>query len=63
MGINHGMSIFSKSRGKKAGLGITPIIIVELTHSKSILENTVEIEPQPVALAFINLSQYSSCSK
>ena len=35
------------------------IIITELTHSKTILENTVEIEPQPVALAFKNLSQYS----
>ena len=28
------------------------IIIIELTHSKTILENTVEIEPQPVALDF-----------
>ena len=39
------------------------IIISELTHSKSILENTVEIDPQPVALDFKNLSQYSSRSK
>ena len=39
------------------------IIIIELTHSKTIQENTVEIEPQPVALDFKNLSQYSSCSK
>ena len=39
------------------------IIIIELTHSKTILENTVEIEPQPVALNFMNLSQYSSRSK
>ena len=39
------------------------IIIIELTHTKTILENTVEIEPQPVALDFKNLSQYSSCSK
>ena len=39
------------------------IIIIELTHSKTILENTVEIEPQPVALDFKNLSQYSSRSK
>ena len=39
------------------------IIVVELTHSKTILENTVEIEPQPVALDFKNFSQYSSCSK
>ena len=36
------------------------IIITELTHSKTILENTMEIEPQPVALDFKNLSQYSS---
>ena len=39
------------------------IIIIELTHSKTILENTVEIEPQPVAIDFNNLSQYSSRSK
>ena len=39
------------------------IIITELTHSKTILEITVEIEPQPVALDFKNLSQYSSLSK
>ena len=39
------------------------IIITELTHSKTILENAVEIEPQPVALDFKNLSQYSSPSK
>ena len=39
------------------------IIIIELTHSETILENTVEIEPQPVALDFKNLSQYSSRSK
>ena len=32
-------------------------IIIELTHSKTILENTVEIEPQPVVLDFKNLSQ------
>ena len=31
------------------------IIIIELTHCKNILENTVEIEPQPVALDFKNL--------
>ena len=36
------------------------MIIIELTHSKTILENTVEIEPQPVALDFKNLPQYSS---
>ena len=39
---------------------IIVIIIIELTHSKTILENTVEIESQPVALDFKNLSQYSS---
>ena len=39
------------------------IIIIELTHSKSIMESTVEIEPQPAALDFKNLSQYSSRSK
>ena len=39
------------------------IIITELTHSKTILGNTVEIEPQPGALDFRNLSQYSSHSK
>ena len=38
-------------------------IIIELAHSKTILENTVEIEPQPVPLDFKNLSQYSSHSK
>ena len=42
---------------------ITVIFINELTHGKTILENTVEIEQQPVALDFKNLSQYSSCSK
>ena len=39
------------------------IIIIEPTHSQTILENTVKIEPQPVALDFKNLSQYSSRSK
>ena len=42
---------------------IVIIIINELTHSKTILENTVKIEPQPVVLDFKNLSQYSSRSK
>ena len=42
---------------------ITITIITELTHSKTILENTVEIEPQPVASDFKNLSQDSSRSK
>ena len=32
------------------------VIIIELAHSKTILENTVEIEPQPVALDFRSLS-------
>ena len=39
------------------------IIIIELTQSKTILENTVEIESQPVALDFRNRSQYSRRSK
>ena len=39
------------------------IYIIELTHSKTILEITVEIKPQPAALDFKNLSQYSSHSK
>ena len=43
--------------------GLGDIIIIMLTHSKTILENTVEIEPQPVDLGFKNLSQYSSHSK
>ena len=38
------------------------VIIIELTHNLT-LENTVEIEPQPVALYFKNSSQYSSRSK
>ena len=36
------------------------IIIIEQTHSKTILEITLEIEPQPAALDFKYLSQYSS---
>ena len=39
------------------------IIIIKLTRSKTILETTVEIEPQPIALDFKNISQYSSRSK
>ena len=39
------------------------IIFIELTHSKAIIEITVEIESQPAALDFKNLSQYSSRSK
>ena len=38
------------------------ITIIELTHSQTILGNTVEIEPQPTILDFKNLSQYSSGS-
>ena len=34
--------------------------IIEQTHSKTILEITLEIEPQPAALDFKHLSQYSS---
>ena len=48
---------------KDLKFGFTLFIIIELTHSKTILEITVEIEPQPAALDFKNLSQYSSCSK
>ena len=40
---------------------IITIIVTDPTHSKTILENTVEVEPQPVD--FKNLSQYSSRSK
>ena len=32
---------------------VVVVVVVELTHSKTILENTVEIEPQPVA--FLNI--------
>ena len=39
---------------------ISVIIIIEQIQSKTILGNTVEIEPQPVALYVKNLSQYSS---
>ena len=42
---------------------IIVVIVVELTHSKTMLENPTEIEPQTVALDFKNLSQYSSRSK
>ena len=42
---------------------IITIVIIELKHSKTLLENTVEIEPQPVALDFKDLSQYSTRSK
>ena len=39
------------------------IIIIEPTHSKTIIEITVEIESRPAALDFKNLSQYSSRSR
>ena len=39
------------------------IVFTEQKHSKTILEITMEIEPQPVVLDFKNLSQYSSRSK
>ena len=42
---------------------IVAVVVAELTHSKTILENTNEIKPQPVALDLKNLSQYCSCSK
>ena len=42
---------------------VVVIIIIVLTHSQTILGNTVEIKPQSVALDFKNLSQYSSRSK
>ena len=42
---------------------IITIIIFELTYCKTILKNTIEIKPQPVALDFNNLSQYSTHSK
>ena len=32
------------------------VVIIELTYSKTILKNIVEIEPQPVALDFKNRS-------
>ena len=35
---------------------VVGVVIIELTLSKTILENTVEIEPQPIALDFKNLS-------
>ena len=39
------------------------MMMMRVTHSKTIRENTVEIEPQPVALDFKNLCQYSSRSQ
>ena len=53
----------NKKANKKNQIKIITIIIFQLKHSKIILENTVEIEPQPIALDFKNLSQYSRLSK
>ena len=53
----------NKKANKKNQIKIIIIIIFELTHSKIILENTVEIVPQPIALDFKNLSQYSRRSE
>ena len=39
------------------------VIFIELTHSKTILEITVELEPQPAALDFENHYQTSSRPK
>ena len=44
-------------------LVVVIIVIIELTHSKTILENTIQIEPQTIALGFNSLSQYSRHSK
>ena len=44
-------------------INIIIIIIIELRHSKTILEITFEIEPQPAVLDFKNLFQYSGRSK
>ena len=54
------MSVLSSN---SKNLSFEMFIIIELTHSKTILENTVEIEPQPAALDFNSLSKYSSRSK
>ena len=42
---------------------VVVVVVVELIHSKTILETTVKTGPQPAALHFKNLSQYSSHSK
>ena len=39
------------------------VVVLEVTPSKTILEITVEIEPQPAALDLKNFSQYPSRSK
>ena len=44
-------------------INLLRLLIIELTHSKTILEITVEIESQPAVLDFKNLSQYSIRSK
>ena len=38
------------------------IIIIELTHSKTLLENSLKIKSQPATLDFENLSCYSNHS-
>ena len=38
------------------GGGGIVVVVVELTHSKTILENSLKIKPQPAALDFENLS-------
>ena len=57
----------SKTQEKKIRAKVGPKELksglIKVTHSKTILENTAEIEPQPVALDFKNLSRYSSRSK
>ena len=42
---------------------IITITIFETTYSKTILENNIEIKPQPATIGFNNLSQYSRCIK
>ena len=62
------MNLFSPHNFKKKYIIIIIIIIIIITinyynYYKFTLENTFEIEPQPVALDLENLSQYSSHSK
>ena len=54
---------FTKTKFPDGFVVVVTVIIIELTHSKTILEIPVEIEPQPAALDFKNLSQCSSRSK
>ena len=35
---------------------VVVVVVIELKHSQTILENTAEIEPQPVTSDFKNLS-------